>query len=73
MKKGTLKLDRVYPDLVIAGVVDIETRKPVFKSTDRDALLAKAGSAIVMPIKPTPSNPATRFFSMPNPRMDPMR
>lgn len=43
---GTLDLERLYPELVIATAHDPETGTPLFNADDQDALLEKNGAAL---------------------------
>lgn len=41
-----LKLQTVYPEIVIATTFDAETGEQIFSPSDRDALLSKSASAL---------------------------
>jgi hypothetical protein len=45
-KDGGVDVARMWAGLVIAGLCDPETRKPVFEHAHRDALMQKSGSAL---------------------------
>ncbi|VVM34036.1 hypothetical protein [Terribacillus sp. AE2B 122] len=45
-KKGTLDLDSMYPDLIIASLYEPESNERIFDAADRDQLNAKSGKAL---------------------------
>jgi len=45
---GKLQYDKLYPELIIAGIFDPETSKAVFSDADRDLVMAKSGAALEM-------------------------
>ena len=44
--KGKMNFDKMYPALIIMSVFDPDTKEPVFKAGDLDALAGKSGAAL---------------------------
>jgi len=45
-KKGSLDLDSMYPDLIIASLYEPDSNERIFDAADRDQLNAKSGKAL---------------------------
>jgi len=43
---GSVNLEKMYPDLVIMGARDPETKQPIFSPADREVLNEKAGGVL---------------------------
>lgn len=45
-REGNVLLDRVYPELLIACVMDPKTQEPIFTKDDKSMVLQKSGAVV---------------------------